>query len=325
MHNTSSFQLRNVSRFRPVLVLMAALLVLAPASPGAQHAFTALDITFASGRGALFGCAATSITDDGAIVGACNDADQASASRGFLYDGRRFTEIYFPTVRGSAAILARSIYQNAPFADFHPRLPTVSGGVIPQDMNIHGQVTGWYGQAAGLQSFLKDRGSVSTITVPDSILTEAIGINDAGHIVGDYRSADGVFHGFLFANGVFTSFGDDLGATDINNAGQIVGCYDTCTRGFLLSGSTFTPVDVPGAVVTAPHGINDAGDIVGSYFDGTTLRGFLYDGVTFTTIDAPGAVITSVFRINNSGDVVGYYVTEPSPGLFEHHAFVARP
>lgn len=321
MPTAPSIRVRNVSRGCRIF-LLAALLVSAPAFPYAQYSFLDLDVAFSSGRGTLFGCAATSITDDGIVVGACNDADRNSASRGFLYDGRRFTEIYFPTVRGSAAMFARSIYQGAPFADFHPRLPIVNGGVIPQDINGQGQITGWFSQG-GQQSFVKDKGSVSILAVPDSILTEAVGINDAGHIVGDYRSADGLFHGFLYADGVFTSLGDDLGATDINNAGQIVGCYDTCTRGFLLSGSTFTPIDVPGALVTAPHGINDAGEIVGSYYDGTTLRGFHFDGTTFTTIDAPGAVITSVFRINNSGAVVGYYVTEPSPGIFEHHAFMA--
>jgi uncharacterized membrane protein len=141
--------------------------------------------------------------------------------------------------------------------------------------------------------------------------------------VGDYRGVDGVFRGFLFANGVFTTFGSDLGAHDINNAEQIVGCYALCSHGFLYSGSGLTTIDVPGALVTQASGINDLGQIVGDYFDGTTLRGFVYDGTNFTTIEAPGAFLTSVFRINNQGTIVGYYVVETSPGVFESHAFVA--
>jgi probable HAF family extracellular repeat protein len=305
------------------VLLPAALVVLCSAAPDAQYAVTNIDVTLPSGPSQLFGCGATGINDAGDVVGACNDLNRNSASRGFLYDGRQFREIYFPTVQGTAAIAARYLYRNAPFADFRPPHPTVTG-IVPQDINIHGQVTGWYGDRTGLRSFLLRNGIVSTISVPGSVYTEALGINDAGKVVGDYRSADGTFHGFLLSNGVFTSFGEDAGATDINNADQIVGCHTLCSRGFLYEGDTFTPIDVPGAVATIPHGINDIGDIVGSYHDGTTLRGFIYDGTNYRTVEVPGAFSTSLFRINNQGHIVGYYVMEPSPLVFEHHAFVAR-
>ena len=116
---------------------------------------------------------------------------------------------------------------------------------------------------------------------------------------------------------------DDLGAHDINNFGQIVGCHALCSHGYLLSGSAFTSIDITGAVSTQASGINDAGQIVGNYYDGTTLHGFIYDGTTFTTIDAPGAFLTSIFRINNAGTIVGYYAVETSPGVYEDRAFVA--
>jgi len=309
------------------VLLLAALVVLLPISADAQYTFTDLDVDLHAGPAALYACAATGINDGGLIVGGCNDANQNDVVRGFLYDGGRFTEIYFPTIRGEAAEVARSHYQDAPYGQFPPLLPlrpTVSGGIVPQDVNINGQVTGSYFHAGRLRGFLKEHGVVTSISFPNATLTEAVGLNDAGHVVGDYRGADGVFHGFLFANGVYTTFGADLGAADVNNAGLIVGCYASCSRGFLYDGSTFTSIDVPGAIVTQLSGINDVGHMVGNYYDGTSLRGFVYDGTTFETIEVPGAFLTQVSKVNNLGHVVGHYVTEPSPGIFESHPFVAR-
>src|SRR5450432_690429 len=54
----------------------------------------------------------------------------------------------------------------------------------------------------------------------------------------------------------------------INKAGQIVGGYDdgNMNRGFLRnSDGYFIPLDVPGALETIATGINDAGLVVGFY------------------------------------------------------------
>lgn len=58
-------------------------------------------------------------------------------------------------------------------------------------------------------------------------------------------------------------------------------------------------------------GINDAGQIVGSFTDtGSSIQhGFLDSGGLFTTIDVPGAAQTVVDGINDAGQVVGYYST----------------
>jgi uncharacterized membrane protein len=305
--------------------IVLVIVVLLPSWAHAQYAVSDLDVVLRGVRGeraALDGCSASGINDEGVIVGACNDADrQDGMSRGFLYDGRRFEEVYFPTAKGAYASAPPASYRDAPFRHGLGLLNRVQG-VVPQDLNSALDMTGWFFQFR-LQGFLKQHGRVSSINVPDSVLTEALGINDAGHVVGDYVDADGVFHGFLLANDVFTVFGNDLGADDINNAGQIVGCYATCSRGFLLEGSTFTSIDVPGATVTQVSGVNDVGQIVGVYYDGS-LHGFLYDGTSFETIDVPGAFLTAVTGINNAGQIVGRYVVALPSGVFEHRAFVAR-
>ncbi len=69
---------------------------------------------------------------------------------------------------------------------------------------------------------------------------------------------------------------------------------------------TFTKIQVPGAMKTEASGINNAGQVVGTYwsFDGT-VHGYLFDGSTHATIDFPGAPYTFVFGINAAGQIVG--------------------
>src|SRR5262249_34248037 len=61
-------------------------------------------------------------------------------------------------------------------------------------------------------------------------------------------------------------------------------------------------------VTTQPAGINDAGQIVGSYRNNSGTHGFLYSAGTYTPIDNPVAT-TSTFAgdINATGQIVGGY------------------
>ncbi len=71
---------------------------------------------------------------------------------------------------------------------------------------------------------------------------------------------------------------------------------------------SYTTIDYPGAVGTWAEGINDTGQVVGCYQDGTGIHGFLYDGLsTYTRLDYPGASRTWPSGINNSGDIAGYF------------------
>src|SRR5262249_46581748 len=76
-------------------------------------------------------------------------------------------------------------------------------------------------------------------------------------------------------------------ALGINNAGQVVGFADVSDQrhGFVYSGGTFMTIDGPLAQGrTEAHGINDSGQIVGNFYDGTSSHGFLYSGGNFTTL-----------------------------------------
>lgn len=73
-----------------------------------------------------------------------------------------------------------------------------------------------------------------------------------------------------------------------------------------------TTVDFPGSERTRVYGINQAGDIVGTYdiSDPAVVvhsHGFLLANGHFTTIDYPGGFGTEAYGINDAGEIVGVY------------------
>jgi len=90
-------------------------------------------------------------------------------------------------------------------------------------------------------------------------------------------------------------------------------------------GGTLTTFQVPGAIVTYPQDINDAGTISGFWFDtNQAVHGFLRarDG-RITTIDVPGAGTgpaegTYAYGINQAGAITGYWCDQN----FNCHGFV---
>jgi probable HAF family extracellular repeat protein len=105
--------------------------------------------------------------------------------------------------------------------------------------------------------------------------------------------------------GVFTNVtrGGSSRVYGINNLGQAVG--GDSLGGFIYSAGTYTSVNFPGA----PNGINDLGQVVGSYTNSANQGvGFLFSGGTYTTIQVPGATETNATGINNAGEIVGWYI-----------------
>jgi probable HAF family extracellular repeat protein len=75
------------------------------------------------------------------------------------------------------------------------------------------------------------------------------------------------------------------------------------------SNYTYTTFDFPGAGSngTVATGINDAGDVVGYYYDSYVYpHGFLWANGSMNTVDFPQSkFMTSLFGINNCGTIVG--------------------
>jgi hypothetical protein len=150
--------------------------------------------------------------------------------------------------------------------------------------------------------------------------TAALGINNAGTIVGQYENVSGginTFHGFMLSPaGAFSTYdigkpGVSTGIQAINNNGDFSGDFGSSTQvtqGFLNSGGSTVTFGVPG-LNTYPQAMNDSKTIVGVYLDASqNYQSFqrTADG-TLTTFNFPGAVSTHAEGINNAGTINGYF------------------
>jgi uncharacterized membrane protein len=165
------------------------------------------------------------------------------------------------------------------------------------------------------------------LNYPGASATEAVGINNAGTIVGAYGTGT-TANGFSLSGGIYTTLTYPsalyTGAAGINNAGTIVGGYVDASgveHGFSLRGGTYTPLNYPGASATEAIGINNAGTIVGEYVKGTTVNGFSLSGGIYTTLTYPSALDTGAAGINDAGWIVGEYLDASDVT----HGFVATP
>ena len=162
----------------------------------------------------------------------------------------------------------------------------ITFGIIGADttvltgINNQHQVVGYFTVGNGLGSFILSNVdpiagtaiTLSPVFVPGSLGTFALGVNDAGNVVGVYFDSQGREHGFL------------------------------------LQGSAYVSIDFPGAVATEALGTNKHGDIVGDYTDSAgVVHGFALMNGRFQEVDAPFASALSVTGINDSRKVVGTY------------------
>ena len=80
---------------------------------------------------------------------------------------------------------------------------------------------------------------------------------------------------------------------------------------------SFQTIDFPGAQTTVLNGINNRGQIVGSFYlpNGHTHGLALQQGI-FKAFSYPGAVTSALTRINDNGTVIGFYFSGTSDVYF---------
>ena len=264
----------------------------------------------------------TGINDSGQIVGISNSG--VNTGRGVLYSGGFWTTLN-----------AGETTTNA------------------EGINNAGKVVGYYsdGTYPGNHGFLYSGGPSGTYSPVDypgaPNGTIAMGINTAGVIVGFYDDLNKVAHAFVDNANTYSAFDDPSAdtsttgrgtfANSINASGRIVGTYIDSSgthHGFLATpsggGYSFTTLDDPLANGTPPQtvgnqgtyatGIDDAGQIVGFYWDTQGQHGFVLSGGVYTTLNDPSAVYngyggTAVYGMNNFGQMVGTYAGSVSHGF----------
>jgi uncharacterized membrane protein len=130
---------------------------------------------------------------------------------------------------------------------------------------------------------------------------------------------------FVYSVGTksFAGFDSGYSALGINDLGHTVGIFpidgSLPIHGFIKRDNLVTPFDYPGAYDTTPHGINNAGQIVGSRCSWAAgflpvCTGFLKAGDIYTSYEYPGARFTYANGINNIGQLVGTYRIQVSVG-----------
>jgi len=184
---------------------------------------------------------------------------------------------------------------------------------VARGINNAGQIVGTSTNIGfGSYGFLDSQGEFSRISVPGSSFSGAYGINNAGQIAvtASFGSRD---YGYIDNNGVFTEFsfyssGNSVTRlSGINDAGQIIGSFVQIDA---FAASYLYSNGTNYRLPGGGYGINNAGQVVGPCGGSPScpyVNGFLYANGTFTTIAFPGASSTTPTGINNLDEIVGYY------------------
>jgi hypothetical protein len=88
------------------------------------------------------------------------------------------------------------------------------------------------------------------------------------------------------------------------------------------NGAQIITFDPPGSLQTAPQGINDLGQVVGTYWNGVVSYGFIRDPTgVIVSFGVAGSSNTQAVAINASGETTGYYYDSSNLP----HGFVRSP
>jgi hypothetical protein len=209
---------------------------------------------------------------------------------------------------------------------------------IAATLLVAGLTVPWGTALAGVKDHLNFK-SID-VDLPGVTLTQALGINAEGDIVGRYQVGS-VSHGFLSSEGTLTTIdypGGISGSTQthgINPDGIGVGLYTDHgtiaggdafrTRAYLRDASgNFTPIDFPGAENTFAIKVSPTGEVVGCYHQqnkdfavsgGGTMHGYVYQNGEYQPFSVAGTMHNGIAR--HGRIIVGVWFPTPN----EFHAY----
>jgi len=194
-------------------------------------------------------------------------------------------------------------------------------------INSSGTAAGWCTGTSGSEiGFTYAKGKFTNISISGAIDVNANGINNKGDVVGAYVDSNGAQHAFLLAGKKVTTLPAPPGASgtitawSINDKG-LIAVYAVNSAGDYISfttannGKKYTPFaySKAGALGTVIHGVDNVGDIVGTYFDSNSLgKGILLHGKTYYAFHDPNDCLASPCStradgINDKLGIVGRY------------------
>ncbi len=191
-------------------------------------------------------------------------------------------------------------------------------------------------------------GSAPAHAITYTTINDPLGVNgtypmgvSGSNVVGYYRDAAKVAHGFLYDGSTFTTLDDPLASASLKDDGTyalgidgttIVGYYTAphgFYNGFSYDGSTYTKLNYPNANFGETYVTDVSGGKVVGYFAPNpqynqefNYKGFVYDGSTYTEVSDPLSITsdgfdyeTYVFGIDGQ-NVVGAY--KGADEFFDH-------
>ena len=261
--------------------LLVLLLLLSTTAFSQTFKYTTVQVPSSSATG-VFG-----VNDNGDMVGTFTPI--SGGESGFLYSGGVYQTIACPNavdtlaegINNSGVIVgwcgdAGFIYQDGAYTFVsHPgaRLTAFLG------INNQGVITGvWQPKEGPYQHTFTYANGVFT---PITTLRLPTGINNAGTLAGlACNSKQNLCHGAIRVGNKTKAVkypkatGTFLGG--INDNGDVVGYWGPNGTSLVYNIPTkrFTSFTVDGSVVSQPYGINNLGEIVGTYSDGVTEYGY---------------------------------------------------
>ncbi len=222
--------------------------------------YTSVSLHDAAGN-LLGGVTARNINNSNQVTGTYS-SNTYGGNNAFCYDGTNFYDLNYP---GAVATVGAAISNNGLIVGTYATSPDnlywyyhgftyTLGGVFKifdygsqtrlEGVNNSGAIIGEYYDYSGLHSFMFDGNNTYTTLNMD----RALGINDAGQVVGLRNNSGGV----LYANGQYTLLDFEGVPFDINNKGQIAGWYygDKGQYGFIAD-----PAPLPSAVLLLGTGL----------------------------------------------------------------------
>jgi hypothetical protein len=246
-----------------------------------------------------FAVCGAAIADDGTVAG--NEVGRGPAVSFLLQDGV-FTILPLLDAQGRTSVTGIN----------RAHILAGSNTVFGRDFSAH--ASGFLVYGAGSRAVRVD------VQIPGAVSSTVTAIANDGAIAGSFQmTANGATLGYVRHGDKMTILNDGssmVTPSAIDPTGtRLVG---TSLNGGIVSWSyqdgKFTPVRVPGALVTFSNGINRAGTVSGTYLTGSpgapTRHGFVMSSGKYTSVDIPHASATIVTGINAHGTITGCY-TDP--------------
>ena len=179
----------------------------------------------------------------------------------------------------------------------------------------------WVDSSNNTHSFIFDGANFTPVNVPGSNFVQANTINDTGVVAGFYLDGALNQHGFTLFNGKVTTVDyPGAAATSLNGLNDgpgaalvAVGSYidgGGVTHGFEWTGGThFQPIAGPPAVDVMLNGINDIGQMAGSFDDGLPGDVGAFAGTPghFSQLTFPASTQNLAASLNRTTQVVGTF------------------